>query len=322
MRFITIFLVALALSSNEGAAQAQSYPNRPITIVVPFAPGGVADITARPYAVVLSRLVGQPVVVENRAGAGGAVGHAYAARAKPDGYTLMVALSSIVAIPVADEVNGRQPTYRMSDFTPIALLSADPTVLMVPTEAKWKTLKDLIDDAKANPGKISYSSSGIYGTTHTAGEMLAQAAGVKFLHVPYAGGGPAMKAAMANEVMFTIQGPSVAAPHVKSGKFRLLGSWGGKRIPNLPDVPTMKEQGYDAEFYIWAAVFAPHGIPQDVEAKLRQASRQIAQDPEFKKVMENVNTPIDYRDGAEFQAFLEQDSARLAQVIRKMGKTQ
>jgi tripartite-type tricarboxylate transporter receptor subunit TctC len=318
MKVFTAFLLALGVCT----AQAQSYPTRPITIVVPFAPGGVADITARPYAAVLSRLLGQPLVVENKAGAGGAVGHAYAARAKPDGYTLMVALSSIVAIPVADVVNGRQPTYKMSDFEPIALLSADPTVLMVPSEAKWKTLKDLIEDAKANPGKISYSSSGIYGTTHTAGEMLAQVAGVKFLHVPYAGGGPAMKAAMANEVMFTIQGPSVAAPHVKSGKFRLLGSWGGKRIPNLPDVPTMKEQGYDAEFYIWAAVFAPHGIPQDVATKLRQASRQVAQDPEFKKVMENVNTPIDYRDGAEFQAFLDQDSARLEKVIRKMGKTQ
>jgi tripartite-type tricarboxylate transporter receptor subunit TctC len=322
MKVIAALLLAMTATFAAGSAQAQSYPNRPITIVVPFPPGGVADITARPYAAVLSRLLGQPVVVENKAGAGGAVGHAYAARAKPDGYTLMVALSSILAIPVADEVNGREPTYKMSDFTPIALLSADPTVLMVPSEAKWKTLKDLIDDAKANPGKISYSSSGIYGTTHTAGEMLAQAAGVKFLHVPYSGGGPAMKAALGNEVMFTIQGPSVAAPHVKGGKFRLLGSWGGKRIPNLPDVPTMKEQGFDAEFYIWAAVFAPHGIPQDVATKLRQASRQVAQDAEFRKVMENVNTPIDYRDGAEFQSFLDQDSARLGQVIRKMGKTQ
>ncbi|HUQ74195.1 MAG TPA: tripartite tricarboxylate transporter substrate binding protein [Burkholderiales bacterium] len=319
MRVIAAVLLALAFTS---AAQAQSYPNRPITVVVPFPPGGVADITARPFGAVMSRLLGQPVVIENKAGAGGALGHAYAARSKPDGYTLMMALSSIVAIPVADEVNGREPTYRMSDFAPIALISADPTVLMVPSEAKWKTLKDLIEDARANPGKISYSSSGIYGTTHTAGEMLAQAAGVKFLHVPYGGGGPAMKAAMANEVMFTIQGPSVAAPHVKGGKFRLLGSWGGKRIPNLPDVPTMKEQGYDAEFYIWAALFAPAGLPKDVAAKLQQTSRQVVQDPEFKKIMENVNTPIDYRDGAEFQSFLEQDSARLAQVIRKMGKTQ
>ena len=318
MRFIAGCLLAVFL----GVAQAQSYPSRPITMVVPFPPGGIADITGRPFAGVMSRLLGQPVVVENKTGAGGAVGHAYVARAKPDGYTVMMALSSIVAIPVADEVNGRQPTYKMSDFTPIALVSADPTVLMVPAEAKWKTLKDLIEDAKANPGKISYSSSGLYGTTHTATEMLAQAAGVQFLHVPYNGGGPAMKAALAHEVMFTTQSPGVADPHVRSGKFRLLGSWGGKRIASLPDLPTMKEQGFDAEFYIWCALFTPAGVPPEVANKLREVSRQVAQSPEFKRAMEGMNTPIDYREGADFQTFLDADGKRLAQTIRRMGKTQ
>lgn len=318
MRLITAFLLALAL----GAAQAQSYPNRPITMVVPFPPGGIADITGRPFAAIMSRLLGQPVVIENKAGAGGAVGHAHAARAKPDGYTVMMALSSIVIIPIADEVNGRQPTYKMSDFTPIALVSADPTVLMAPAESKWKTLKDLVADAKANPGKISYSSSGIYGTTHTATEMFAQAAGIQLLHVPYNGGGPAMKAALANEVMFTVQSPGVADPHVKSGRFRLLGSWSGKRTAALPELPTMREQGFDAEFYIWCALFAPAGVPQDVAARLRAVSRQVVQEPEFKRAMDGMNTPIDYRDGADFQAFLEADGARLAQVVRRMGKTQ
>src|SRR5918998_2910813 len=235
-------LLALALSFFVLAtAQAQSYPSRPITIISPFPPGGISDLTARPFAASMSKFLGQSVVVENKAGAGGAVGHAYVARAAPDGHTLMMALSSIAIIPVADEVNGRQPTYQMSDFTPIALISADPTVLMVPAGAKWKTLRDLVDDAKATPGKISYSSSGLYGTTHTAAEMFAQAAGIQLLHVPYKGGGPAMQAALANEVMFTIQSPGVANPHVKSGKMRLLASWGGKRIPTLADVPTMKE---------------------------------------------------------------------------------
>jgi tripartite-type tricarboxylate transporter receptor subunit TctC len=318
MRLIAALLLALACA----AAQAQSYPNRSITIVVPFPPGGIADITARPFAAVMSRLVGQPVIIENKTGAGGAVGHAYAARAKPDGYTLMMALSSIVIIPVADEVNGRQPTYKMSDFAPIALVSADPTVLMVPSDSPWKTMQDLVAEAKANPGKISYSSSGIYGTTHTATEMLAQAAGIQLLHVPYNGGGPAMKAALANEVRFTIQSPGVADPHVKSGRMRLLGSWGGKRVASLPEVPTMKEQGYDAEFYIWCALFAPAGVPPDVAARLRAVSRQIVQEPEFKRAMEGMNTPIDYRDGAQFQSFLDADAKRLAQVIRKMGKTQ
>jgi len=318
MRKLIVALAALCAVS----AQAQTYPNRPITMIVPFPPGGIADITGRPFAAAMSRLLGQPVVVENKAGAGGAVGHALAARAAPDGYTVMMALSSIVAIPVAEEVNGRQPTYRMSDFLPIALVSADPTVLMVPAAAPWKTLKDLVEDAKARPGKVSYSSSGIYGTTHTAGEMFAQAAGIQLLHVPYKGGGPSMAAALANEVMFTIQSPGVANPHVKSGKFRLLGSWGGKRIATLPDLPTMKEQGYDAEFYIWCALFAPAGVPPEVAARLRSVARQVVQEQDFRRAMEGMNTPIDYREGADFQAFLESDGARLGQVIRKMGKTQ
>jgi tripartite-type tricarboxylate transporter receptor subunit TctC len=318
MRLIGAVLLALVVST----AQAQPYPSRPITMIVPFPPGGIADITGRPFAAVMSRLLGQPVLVENKAGAGGAVGHAYAARAKPDGYSLMMALSSIVIIPVADEVNGRAPTYKMSDFTPIALVSADPTVLMVPAESRWKTLNDLVADAKANPGKISYSSSGLYGTTHTATEMFSQAAGIQLLHVPYNGGGPAMNAALAREVMFTVQSPGVADPHVRSGKMRLIGSWGGKRVASLPDVPTMKEQGYDAEFYIWAALFAPAGLPQEIAARLRAVSRQVVQDPDFKRAMTGMNTPVDYREGAELQGFLDADSARLAQVIRKMGKTQ
>jgi tripartite-type tricarboxylate transporter receptor subunit TctC len=315
--------VALALSLLvAGIAQAQPYPSRPITIVSPFPPGGISDLTARPFAASMSKFVGQNVVVENKAGAGGAVGHAYVARAAADGYTLMMALSSIAIIPVADEVNGRQPTYQMSDFAPIALISADPTVLMVPAAAKWKSVKELVEDAKANPGKISYSSSGLYGTTHTAAEMFAQAAGIQLLHVPYKGGAPAMQAALANEVMFTIQSPGVANPHVRSGKFRLLASWGGRRIPTLADLPTLREQGYPAEFYIWAAMFGPKALPADIAERLRAVSRQVANDPDFRKAMGGMNTPIDYRDGAEFQAFLEADSKRLADVVRRMGKTQ
>ena len=315
-------VAAAVLAVLCAVAQAQPYPNRPITIISPFPPGGISDLTARPFAASMAKFLGQSVVVENKAGAGGAVGYAYVARANADGYTLMMALSSIAIIPVADEVNGRQPTYQMSDFTPIALVSADPTVLMAPAGSKWKTLKDLVAEAKANPGKITYSSSGLYGTTHTCFEMFQQAAGIKLLHVPYKGGGPSMAAALSGEVMITAQSPGVANPHVKSGKFRLLGSWGGKRTPALPDVPTLREQGYDAEFYIWAALFAPKGLPADIAERLRSVSRQVARDADFGKAMGGMNTPIDYRDGAEFRAFLDADSKRLAEVIRKMGKTQ
>jgi tripartite-type tricarboxylate transporter receptor subunit TctC len=319
---LTIVLAALAAAAATLPAHAQQYPNRPITMIVPFPPGGIADITGRPLAVSMSKVLGQPVVIENKAGAGGAVGHAFVAKAKPDGYTIMTALSSIAVIPEADKVNGRPSTYQMSDFTPIALISADPTILLVPAGAPWKTLKELIDDARSRPGKISYASSGVYGTIHTCFEMLAQAADVKLLHVPYKGGGPAMTALLAGETNLGAQSPGVSDPHIKSGKIRVLGSWAGARTASLPDVPTMKEQGFDVEFYIWAGVFAPAGLPPEVRERLTAAVRQSAQDPEFVKALTNVNTPVNYKEGKDFDVFLDTDTRRLAAVVQKMGKTE
>jgi tripartite-type tricarboxylate transporter receptor subunit TctC len=314
---------ALALALAAGAAAAQGYPSRPITMVVPFAPGGIADITGRPLAASMSKSLGQSIVVDNRAGAGGAVGMAHVARAPADGYTILMALSSIVIIPEAEKVNERKPQYQVSDFAPVALISADPTVLLVPADSPWKTLGDLIADAKARPGKISYSSSGVYGTTHTAFEMFAQAAGIRLLHVPYKGGGPAMTALLTGEVNITAQAPGVGDPHVKAGKVRVLASWGGSRLPSIPTVPTMKELGVDAEFYIWSGLFAPAGTPPDVVAKLREAARKAARDdPDFAKAMAGMNTPISFKEGADFQAFIDADAARLAKVIRAMGKVE
>ena len=322
MRLFARLAFAFSVLLPGIAAQAQPYPSRPISMIVPFAPGGIADITGRLLAVPLARILGQPVVIDNRAGAGGAVGHVATAKAKPDGYTIMMALSSIVVIPEAEKVNGRQPTYQMSDFTPIALVSADPTILMVPADAPWKTLKDLVDDARARPGAISYSSSGVYGTIHTCFEMFAQAAGIKLLHVPYKGGGPSMAALLGREVDLTAQSPGVSNQHIKSGRVRVLGSWGATRTSALPDVPTMKEQGFDVEFAIWAGVFAPAGLPADVRERLTGAVRQAVQDPDFVRVMTTLNTPINFKEGREFDNFLNTDTNRLADVVRRMGKTE
>ena len=313
---------ALCAALISLSAYAQQYPTRPITMVVPFPPGGIADITGRPLAASMQKVLGQPIVIENKAGAGGAVGHAHTARQAPDGYTIMTALSSITVIPVADEVNGREPTYRMSDFTPIALVSADPTLLLVAADSPWKTIEDLVADAKRRPGKISYSTSGVYGTTHTCLSMFTQAAGIDMLHVPYKGGGPSMRALLAGEVQVTAQSPGVSHPHLKSGKVRALVSWGAKRLPQLADIPTLKERGFDAEFYIWAGVFAPAGIPAEVADTLRKAVRAAVNDADFKRAMTNVNTPIQHLEGAEFDAFLATDGGRLASVVRKMGRTQ
>jgi tripartite-type tricarboxylate transporter receptor subunit TctC len=192
MSRIAVFAV-LSLVSLAGMAQ-DAYPSKPITMIVPFPPGGVADIVGRPLAATMEKTLKQPVVIVNRTGAGGAVGMAAAAKSAPDGYTILMGLSSISIFPVSDRISGRTPPYELKDFAPIALVTADPTVLVVRADGPYKTLKDFVAAAKANPGKINYSSSGVYGTLHVAMEIFASAAGIKLFHVPYQGGGPARSA--------------------------------------------------------------------------------------------------------------------------------
>ncbi len=213
-RTIALFLLADA----SAVAQAQdAYPSKPVTMIVPFPPGGVADITGRPLAAMMERALKQPVVVVNRTGAGGALGMSQVARSAPDGYTILMGLSSISIFPVSDRINGRQPAYEMKDFAPIALISSDPTVLVVRTESPYRTLKDFVDAAKANPGKINYSSSGVYGTLHVSMEIFANAAGIKLFHVPYGGGGPAVTALLGGQVEALASGPAAAIGQFKGG---------------------------------------------------------------------------------------------------------
>jgi tripartite-type tricarboxylate transporter receptor subunit TctC len=311
---------AAALAAAAPSALAQTASGPTVTIIVPLAPGGIADLTARPLAAPLSRALGQPVIVENRAGAGGAIGMAYVARQKPDGNTLLMALSSFLTVPEADKVTGRPVSYQISQFSPIALVSADPTVLVVRADSPYKTIGDLLTYAKNNPGKLTASSSGVYGTTHVALSMLWQAAGVNVLHVPYSGGGPSMVALAAGEVDITAQAPGTVAAHMKTGKVRILGTWGTQRLTNYPDVPTFKEQGLDVQFHIWSALLAPAGLTPQKYEQLRNAARAAVHDPAFVSAMGAMNTPIHYLEGAELDKFLAQDHKRLAAVIKAMGK--
>lgn len=303
-----------------GAAAQDTFPSRPIQMIVPFPPGGVADITGRPTAHVMGRLLKQSVVVQNRPGAGGSVGAAQAARSAPDGYTILMALSSISVLPVADRLQGRTPAYELDQFAPIALISADPTVLVVREDGPYKTLKDLVDAAKARPGTVNYGSSGVYGTLHVAMEIFAGAAGIKLFHIPYQGGGPAVAALLGGQIDALASGPSAAIGQIKAGKMRALAVWGDKRLASLPDVPSMKELGYDATFYIWSGLFAPAATPQSILTVLRDAARRTAEDPEFKQAMAKVETPIAYLDAPEFRIFLDRDSQRLRVAVERIGK--
>ena len=317
-----VLLSTLVLTFAVSVAVAdETYPSRPITMIVPFPPGGVADLTARPVAAAMEKVLKTPVAVVNKQGAAGAVGMQSVAVSKPDGYTLLMALSSISIIPEADKLFGRPPAFTVDQFAPVALISADPTILVVRAESPYKTAKDFIDDAKKRPGQISYSSSGVYGTLHMAMELLSQAASVKLRHVPYAGAGPALTAILGGHVDALASGPAVVLPHIKSGKLRALAGWGSQRVAALPDVPTFKELGYpEAEFYIWAGVFAPKGTPEPILVKLRDATRVAVIDPAFKGAMEKLETPVTFKQGEEFQKFFDADARRLAEGVRRVGK--
>ncbi len=319
VRFAAAFVAAFA----PLVAFAQSdYPAKPVTMIVPFPPGGVADITARPLAEAMGRQLKQVIVVENKAGAGGGVGMQYVAHAKADGYTVLMALSSISIIPEADKVLGRDPMFRLNELVPIARFTADPTVLAVRADSPWKSAKDFVDAAKKAPGAITYGSSGNYGTMHVPMEMLGGVAGVKMLHVPFTGAGPAVVALLGGQVDALSTGPSTIMGHLKGGKIRVLATWGDSRHPALPDVPTLRELGYDAQFSQWTGLFVPAGTPDAVVTKLREAAKAAVNDATFQASLAKVETPIQYLDQPQFQAFWDADAKKLAEVVKRIGRVE
>ena len=310
-----------ALGCFPAMAQ-ETYPARAITMIVPFPPGGVADVTGRPTAAALEKVLKQPVAVTNRPGAGGAVGNAAVANAKPDGYTILMALSSISVIPAADVLFDRKPAYSLDQFAPIALITADPTILTAHPSLPTRNLKELVALARAKPGQLSYSTSGVYGALHMPMEMFLHAAKLKMRHVPTTGGGPAITTLLGGHVDLTAGGPAAITPHVKAGKLHPLASWGPQRHSGFPDVPTFKELGYDIEYLIWAGLFAPKATPEPVLKVLRDATRKAVEDAEFKGMMAKVNSPIQYLDAPEFQKFWMADAKRLAEVVKVVGKVE
>jgi tripartite-type tricarboxylate transporter receptor subunit TctC len=320
-RFLKAAAVAPFAIALGTSAHAQAWPTRNITMIVAFPPGGQADLAARPVALALEKILGKSVVVDNRAGAGGMLGNAAAARAEPDGHTLLMALSSMTFLPEAERLYDRKPSYELDHLVPIARVLADPGVLCVRSDSPYKTLADLVADAKNRPGQISFSSSGNYGAAHVPFEMFQQAAGIKLLHVPYRGGGPALTAFLGKQVDITAQAPGPITPHVQSGAARLLASWGAKRSAEYADVPTMIELGYkDVEYYIWAGLFAPKGTPGPVVTRLRDAMRQAMADPAVTSVFVKAASPPAYMDQPEFTKFVEADAKRLIPVIKKIGR--
>lgn len=316
-------LIASALLFAAGLAGAQTpFPSRPITMIVPFPAGGLADIVARPVAEAMSRELGQPVVIENKGGAGGGIGMAQAAKAPADGYTVLMALSSFSVIPEADALLGRAPMYSFNALRPIARFTADPTVLAVRADAPWKTVKDFVEDVKKRPGAINYGSSGNYGTMHVPMEILAQNAGLKMTHVPFTGAAPAIVALLGGQIDAASTGPATVLQHVKAGKLRVLAHWGTGRLDTLPDVPSLKDAGYNAEYAQWSGLFIPAATPEPIAQRLRAAARAAANDAKVKDVILNAGSPVLYQDSPDFEPYVQADIRRMADVVKKIGKVE
>lgn len=315
-------LLAAGLLAAAGFASAQDYPSKAVTMIVPFPPGGLADTVGRPVAEAMGRALGQPVVIENKGGAGGGIGMAQAAKAQPDGYTILMALSSYSVIPEADQILGRSPMYTFDSLRPLARFTADPTVLAVRADAPWKTVKDFVEDAKRRPGAINYGSSGNYGTMHVPMEILSQVAGAKMTHVPFTGAGPAVVALLGGQVDALSTGPATVLQHVKAGKIKVLGHWGNGRLATMPEVPSLKDSGYDAEYAQWSGLFVPAATPEPVVQKLRAAARAAAEDAKVKAVILGAGSPILYQDSPDFEKYVQSDVRRMSDVVKKIGKVQ
>jgi tripartite-type tricarboxylate transporter receptor subunit TctC len=320
-RNFVIGSAAAALAGRPAMAQ-DAYPSHAITLINPFPPGGAADVVGRPYAAVLEPILKQPVVIETKSGAAGAVGAQFAATAKPDGYTLLLHIVSISGFAEVDKLFGRQPKFTRADFIPIARFIADPCVLLVNDQQPYKTLKEFTDDAKKRPEQLIFSSSGLYGALHLPMALYMRAADIKLRHLPTNGGGPALTALIGNNSQALVSSIAAASGQMKAGKARALASFGAKRSPAFPDVPTMKELGYDIEFYLWVGLFAPKGTPEPVVTKIRDFSRQVATADQFKQLMANIGQEVAYLDQADFKTFWDTDAKRVEDAVRQIGKVE
>ncbi|HET7837486.1 MAG TPA: tripartite tricarboxylate transporter substrate binding protein [Variovorax sp.] len=315
-------LAAAALLAAAPAGAEDAYPAKPITMIVPFPPGGAADIAARPVAEAMGRYLKQPIVIENKAGAGGGIGMAQVAKARPDGYTVLMALSSIVVLPEADAILQRRPMFELSQLRPVARFTADPVVLVVQADSPWKDFKQFTAALRQKPGRYTFGSSGNYGTMHVPVEQMKAATQTSMLHIPYTGAGPAVVALLGGQVDAVATGPSTVAAHIQAGKLRPLAQWGEGRIPTLPDVPSLKELGVPVSYSQWTGVFVPASTPDAVVARLREAAKFAAGDARAAQSLQAAGTYFQYLDAPEFEPFVTRDAQSMAKVVQRIGRVE
>lgn len=305
----------MAVASQAGAQTADHYPSKPITYVVPFAAGGTTDLLGRLIGQRLSQTLGQSVVVENRAGAGGNIGSDYVAKAPADGYTILGGTISSHAINVS--LYPKMPYDPVKNFQPIALIGKLPNVLVVNADSPWKTVQDVIAAAKAKPGSINFGSSGNGTSQHLAAELFANMAGLRMTHVPYKGSSQAVQALLGSQVDLVFENSVAAMPMIQAGKFRALATTGSKRAGELPDVPTMAEAGLAGyEIVSWQAIFAPAGTPMPIVNKLSTEIGKIIRQPEVRAKLASMGVEPSGAGPTELGNFQKSEVAKWANLIK------
>ena len=310
-------IAAAVCIACAGAAQAQAYPSKPVRLVVPLAPGGTTDILARLMAQRLAESLGQPVVVDNRPGAGGNIGNEVVARSLPDGYTLLMTAPPLVINPGLYKKIGYHP---LNDYTPIMMVASVPVVLAVNPAVPAKNVKELIALAKANPGRLNYASSGIGGTNHLGGAMFATMAGVDIVHIAYKGSGPALTDLLAGQVQMQLSGLPPLLPFIKSGKLRALGIAGAKRTASLPEVPTIAEAGVPGyEATSWQGLSAPAKLSAPILSLLHGRLVKIMALPDVQtRIVELGAEPVGDTP-AEFARFIRSEYEKWGPIIKQTG---
>lgn len=312
-RVLGCMLLALASAVGTAPAIAQPFPAKEVTILIPYAPGGATDLVFRALAASAQKHLGKAIVVVNRPGGGGAVGFNEAAQAKPDGYTLVTAVTPLTILP-----HQVKTTFTYQNFDPIINVVQDPAMLQVRAEAPWKTTQEFLDHARKNPGAITVGNSGAGGGVHLIALAFEKATGVRFNHIPFAGGGPSVTALLGGHVQAVSVSPPEGIPQVKGGKLRIIALFSEKRMGDFPDVATVREQGIDFSMSQWRGLAAPKGTPPDVIKLLHDAFQKGMQDPAFLKAADEMSVTLAYLGPEAFSRLMAADHERYARLVAEI----
>jgi tripartite-type tricarboxylate transporter receptor subunit TctC len=296
-------------------AQAADFPTKEVQIIIPWAAGGATDLIFRALAATTGKYLGKAVVVVNRPGGAGAVGYTEAAQAKPDGYTLVSAITPLTILP-----HQVATAFTYKSFEPVINVVDDPSMFLVRSDAPWKSLKEFLDFAKKNPDMITVGNSGAGGGVHLVAVAFEKAAGVKFNHIPFSGGGPSVTAILGGHVNAVSVSPPEGIEHVKAGKLKIIALFSGKRFELFPDVPTVKEQGIDFVMGMWRGLAAPKGTPPDVIKKLHDAFKQGMEDPLFQKNAKDMSVNLRYLGPEAFGKLMAQDDEFYGKLVKEIKK--